>query len=153
MIAVIALTHSTPANGPQRRCAGEHLKPQEAEQLLSRIAGSRNVLFSGATWRVSKGMGLVEVSPQKVRHRLRLMQDAGWTANKKAPGFHLGLSFVYGAPGGIRTHDPCLRRAVLYPAELLVQRGRNHTHLAGGRPCCRLVRDSARNATASCLFV
>ena len=23
-----------------------------------------------------------------------------------------------GAPGGIRTHDPCLRRAVLYPAEL-----------------------------------
>lgn len=28
-----------------------------------------------------------------------------------------------GAPGGIRTHDPCLRRAVLYPAELLVQRG------------------------------
>jgi hypothetical protein len=29
--------------------------------------------------------------------------------------------FIYlksGAPGGIRTHDPCLRRAVLYPAEL-----------------------------------
>jgi hypothetical protein len=24
----------------------------------------------------------------------------------------------FGAPGGIRTHDPCLRRAVLYPAEL-----------------------------------
>ena len=28
-----------------------------------------------------------------------------------------------GALGGIRTHDPCLRRAVLYPAELRVQRG------------------------------
>ena len=28
-----------------------------------------------------------------------------------------------GALGGIRTHDPCLRRAVLYPAELLVQAG------------------------------
>lgn len=26
--------------------------------------------------------------------------------------------FISGAPGGIRTHDPCLRRAVLYPAEL-----------------------------------
>lgn len=25
---------------------------------------------------------------------------------------------VSGASGGIRTHDPCLRRAVLYPAEL-----------------------------------
>src|SRR5487761_527855 len=25
---------------------------------------------------------------------------------------------INGAPGGIRTHDPCLRRAVLYPAEL-----------------------------------
>lgn len=27
-------------------------------------------------------------------------------------------SVVIGAPSGIRTHDPCLRRAVLYPAEL-----------------------------------
>jgi hypothetical protein len=27
----------------------------------------------------------------------------------------------YGAPGGIRTHDHRLRRAVLYPAELLVR--------------------------------
>lgn len=40
-----------------------------------------------------------------------------------------------GAPGGIRTHDPCLRRAVLYPAELLVQRGRHDTHLRVTRPC------------------
>ncbi|RMM80221.1 Pyridine nucleotide-disulfide oxidoreductase [Pseudomonas coronafaciens pv. striafaciens] len=39
-----------------------------------------------------------------------------------------------GAPGGIRTHDPCLRRAVLYPAELLVQRGRHDTHMGTGRP-------------------
>jgi hypothetical protein len=39
-----------------------------------------------------------------------------------------------GAPGGIRTHDPCLRRAVLYPAELLVQRGRHNTHLLAVRP-------------------
>ena len=31
-----------------------------------------------------------------------------------------------GAPGGIRTHDPCLRRAVLYPAELLVQRATSY---------------------------
>ena len=28
-----------------------------------------------------------------------------------------------GAPGGIRTHDPCLRRAVLYPAELRMRCG------------------------------
>jgi hypothetical protein len=27
----------------------------------------------------------------------------------------------YGAPGEIRTHDLCLRRAALYPAELRVQ--------------------------------
>ena len=46
---------------------------------------------------------------------------------------------VYGAPGGIRTHDHCLRRAVLYPAELLVQCGRHDTHLAGGRPCWRVL--------------
>ncbi len=41
---------------------------------------------------------------------------------------------LYGAPGGIRTHDPCLRRAVLYPAELLVRRGRHDTHMGTGRP-------------------
>src|SRR5690606_9979381 len=28
-----------------------------------------------------------------------------------------------GASGGIRTHDPCLRRAVLYPAELRMRCG------------------------------
>ncbi len=39
---------------------------------------------------------------------------------QKSPRSHdLGLfHFISGAPGGIRTHDPCLRRAVLYPAEL-----------------------------------
>ncbi len=46
-----------------------------------------------------------------------------WRTNEKAPGVGLGL-FMYGALGGIRTHDPCLRRAVLYPAELRVQRAR-----------------------------
>jgi hypothetical protein len=40
-------------------------------------------------------------------------------AHKKAPGLSTwGFFIVSGAPGGIRTHDPCLRRAVLYPAEL-----------------------------------
>ena len=28
---------------------------------------------------------------------------------------------LFGAPGGSRTHYPCLRRAVLYPNELRVQ--------------------------------
>lgn len=38
---------------------------------------------------------------------------------KKPQAFRPGaFSSVSGAPGGIRTHDPCLRRAVLYPAEL-----------------------------------
>ena len=31
-------------------------------------------------------------------------------------------------------NDVRIRRAVLYPAELLVQCGRHHTHLAGVRP-------------------
>ncbi len=48
--------------------------------------------------------------------------------------------FQYGAPGGIRTHDPCLRRAVLYPAELLVRRGRHDTHMGTGRPVAGGVR-------------
>ena len=30
----------------------------------------------------------------------------------------LFIKHKFGAPGAIRTHDPCLRRAVLYPAEL-----------------------------------
>jgi hypothetical protein len=32
----------------------------------------------------------------------------------------------YGAPGEIRTHDLCLRRAALYPAELRVRIKREH---------------------------
>ena len=36
-----------------------------------------------------------------------------------------------GAPGGIRTHDPRLRRPILYPAEL-------QAHLTGGRYYLRL---------------
>ena len=31
---------------------------------------------------------------------------------------HKSVTAKIGAPGGIRTHDPRLRRAVLYPAEL-----------------------------------
>lgn len=36
-----------------------------------------------------------------------------WRTKEKAPGVGLGL-FMYGALGGIRTHDPCLRRAMRY---------------------------------------
>ena len=32
----------------------------------------------------------------------------------------------FGAPGAIRTHDLCLRRAALYPAELRVQNRDSH---------------------------
>lgn len=41
------------------------------------------------------------------------------TPYKNTPA--LGV-FLYGAPGEIRTHDLCLRRATLYPAELRAQR-------------------------------
>ena len=55
--------------------------------------------------------------------------------NKKAPGRKTwGFFAEDGALGGIRTHDPCLRRAVLYPAELRVQCGRHHTYVDSGRP-------------------
>ncbi len=33
---------------------------------------------------------------------------------------------IYGAPSAIRTRDPCLRRAVLYPAELWALKGTHH---------------------------
>lgn len=52
--------------------------------------------------------------------RLKVLQKHRINTHKKSPRspdlrlFH----FTSGAPGGIRTHDPCLRRAVLYPAEL-----------------------------------
>ena len=49
-----------------------------------------------------------------------------------------------GAPGGIRTHDHCLRRAVLYPAELLVQCGRHNTHVGGGRPVAGVLKLDSR---------
>ena len=48
-----------------------------------------------------------------------------------------GPRYKSGAPGEIRTHDLCLRRATLYPAELRVRRGRSdgagghHSQTAG----------------------
>lgn len=51
--------------------------------------------------------------------RLSLWVNALTASTKKPQAFRPGaFSSVSGAPGGIRTHDPCLRRAVLYPAEL-----------------------------------
>lgn len=56
----------------------------------------------------------------------------------------------YGASGGIRTHDPCLRRAVLYPAELRMQRrgsrGRPQSYASRRRESipCAYVRDFER---------
>ena len=35
--------------------------------------------------------------------------------------------YKHGGPGEIRTHDLCLRRAALYPAELRVRDGPDHT--------------------------
>ena len=53
----------------------------------------------------------------------RAGNNPGWE-KQKAPDFHPGLfCFEAGASGGIRTHDPCLRRAVLYPAELRMRCG------------------------------
>jgi hypothetical protein len=40
---------------------------------------------------------------------------------------------THGAPGAIRTHDPCLRRAVLYPAELRARSGLKNSLFAGYR--------------------
>ena len=39
----------------------------------------------------------------------------------RQPNAVLTFYGAYGALGEIRTHDPCLRRAILYPAELQVQ--------------------------------
>ena len=42
---------------------------------------------------------------------------------------------ITGAPSAIRTHDPCLRRAVLYPAELWALGRQDSTCCNGLRPC------------------
>ena len=49
------------------------------------------------------------------------------TARRGAAGLSELLDFVgdFGAPDRIRTCDPCLRRAVLYPAELRVHEARS----------------------------
>ena len=46
----------------------------------------------------------------------------------------LAVLTVNGAPDRIRTCDPCLRRAVLYPAELRV----HFPHLTYSHPCGKL---------------
>ena len=49
-------------------------------------------------------------------HRTSLREFCSRSSTKKPP---LQVVF-FGALGEIRTHDPCLRRAILYPAELQV---------------------------------
>ena len=39
--------------------------------------------------------------------------------NQYFEGLFITVVFCFGDPGGIRTHDPQLRRLLLYPAELL----------------------------------
>lgn len=64
--------------------------------------------------RFADGCELLTVLPAQARY-----QTCYRPPTKKPQVFRPGaFSSVSGAPGGIRTHDPCLRRAVLYPAEL-----------------------------------
>lgn len=61
------------------------------------------------------------------------------------------FSCVYGGPDAIRTHDPCLRRAVLYPAELRI-----HTLiLACGRTIgdFGLIYQCFLQKRADCIFI
>ncbi len=66
--------------------------------------------------------------------------------SRKSPAL---ARFFGGAPGGIRTHDPRLRRPLLYPAELLARIGASRferpTPCSQGRCATRL-----RYAPASC---
>src|SRR5690606_10750768 len=92
--------------------------------------------------------------------------ESGTGQKTKGPRFSSEPFVVGGAPGGIRTHDPCLRRAVLYPAELLVRlaarlvagargglqgiAGGNHTCVAGRRLTrCGLFLESSCRALGS----
>jgi hypothetical protein len=55
-------------------------------------------------------------------HR-KLSGQSGHRENKRR-SFQVSVNMSKnGGPGEIRTHDLCLRRAALYPAELRVQRG------------------------------
>ena len=48
----------------------------------------------------------------------RNVKTRGLSKTIKSTQFHLKLVQKSGAPGGTRTHDPLLRRQMLYPAEL-----------------------------------
>ena len=54
------------------------------------------------------------IRPATTPAQVRANHAAGWMADRP----EAACASESGAPGGIRTHDPCLRRAVLYPAEL-----------------------------------
>src|SRR5690606_22459895 len=75
---------------------------------IERVVAGWKTAGRAAVWPVIGIVPLASVTP-------------GWT-QKRPQDFSWGL-FVSGASGGIRTHDPCLRRAVLYPAELRMRCG------------------------------
>ena len=58
-------------------------------------------------------------------------------AQKRALRLKCSVSWVFGAPETIRTSDPCLRRAVLYPTELRARGSGDFTVCAGPRPIHR----------------
>lgn len=82
---------------------------------------------------------------KRISKQKKARTSAGFLYKRDSQNAFHALKSEDGAPDGIRTHDPCLRRAVLYPAELLVQRGRHNTHLGCVRPWWRAgVVDFAR---------
>ena len=59
-----------------------------------------------------------EVKSKNGGHRM----GTGWAQTKKGLADNCQPIDFIGAPDKIRTCDPCLRRAVLYPAELRARR-------------------------------
>ena len=54
----------------------------------------------------------------------RLERSTFWVTHGHEKSSGRSLSFSSSTPGGIRTHDLCLRRAALYPAELRAHKKR-----------------------------
>ena len=90
-----------------------------ADGALGRMlaTGNRKVSLRLAGWpRCARRVGTLRVP--RLEPKVRIRREA---KIENAP--IKGAVSISGAPGRIRTCDPCLRRAVLYPAELRARCG------------------------------
>jgi hypothetical protein len=114
-------TCSSCARAGQVKCRGRSIQMDKLDSLVKtshavRLASER----PGSAQLSTRSKSMITRSVSRARRR-RL--NRRFSPRRKTTLREFAVLFAIGAPDEIRTHDLCLRRAALYPAELRVPTG------------------------------